>query len=396
MTEAVRGKLESYLTRVRVRGGTNIHDSLKRALGQKTEEGFLPMVLFLTDGLPTIGETSEKKIREMMTSSNGGHRRIFTFGVGVDVNTPLLSRLANESRATSTFVLPEEDVELKVAKVFQRLSGPVLETPVLKVKSEDGGVMDLLPGNLPDLFEDDQLVVVGRYQGKKEMEFVLSGSDGKNEQKYRFDFAPQKNKEADYIPRLWASRKIAVLTEALRDLGADGSTDRQHPKFKELVDEIVRLSTEHGILTEYTAFLAREGEVFRGRDLRNSAASLRLEKRALKERSGFGAYNQEANLSDAKQRSWVAKNNNFLNENMEREVVKNVQQIGRKTYFQRGTSWFDAEAVDQKDDKAKEVKIGSPEFGKLVDRLVSLNQQSSLAMGVNMRVVVDGVTYQIK
>ena len=61
------------------------------------------------------------------------------------------------------------------------------------------------------------------------------------------------------MPRLWASRKIAVLIDAVRQMGADPAASVNDPKIKELIDEIVRLSTEFGILTEYTAFLAREG-----------------------------------------------------------------------------------------------------------------------------------------
>ncbi len=110
-----------YINGIRVSGGTNIHGALAEAVAQPARAGSVPIVLFLTDGLPTIGETSEKKIREKIAAANTGARRLFTFGVGVDVNTPLLSRLADDSRATATYVLPKEDVEVKVAAVFRRL-----------------------------------------------------------------------------------------------------------------------------------------------------------------------------------------------------------------------------------------------------------------------------------
>ena len=88
------------------RGGTNIHDALLEALRQPPAEGTLPIVLFMTDGLATVGQTSEAAIRELARKGNPHQRRIFTFGVGVDVNTPLLEKIAYESRATTTFVLP--------------------------------------------------------------------------------------------------------------------------------------------------------------------------------------------------------------------------------------------------------------------------------------------------
>ena len=63
----------------------------------------------------------------------------------------------------------------------------------------------------------------------------------------------------DVSPRLWAQRQIAGLIDAIRQSGADGTQPS-----KELVNEIIALSTEFGILTEYTAFLAAEDADFGG------------------------------------------------------------------------------------------------------------------------------------
>ncbi|MDH3585333.1 MAG: VIT and VWA domain-containing protein, partial [Phycisphaerae bacterium] len=102
-----------FVQSITPRGGTNIHDALLESLRPKPTPGTLPIVLFLTDGLPTIGQTSELAIRRVATKANRHGRRIFTFGVGVDVNTPLLENVAYETRAVSTFVMPKEDVEVK-------------------------------------------------------------------------------------------------------------------------------------------------------------------------------------------------------------------------------------------------------------------------------------------
>src|SRR5262249_46615397 len=148
-------------------GGTNIHDALLEALRQPLADEMLPIVLFLTDGLPTVGQTSERAIRALARTGNAHERRIFTFGVGVDVNTPLPEKLAYESRATTAFILPGENVEAKVAAVFRRLHGPVLADPVLTVSTRGSRIRarELIPGRLPDVFEDDQIVVLGQYLG---------------------------------------------------------------------------------------------------------------------------------------------------------------------------------------------------------------------------------------
>lgn len=404
LNERVRQNAHQFLNRLRVSGGTNIHAALTQALSQKTKEGFLPMVLFLTDGLPTIGETSESKIRESMAKLNGGKRRIFTFGVGVDVNTPLLSRLADDSRAVPTFVLPEEDVELKVAKVFRRLAGPVLGSPKLTVKGAPGRISDLLPSQLPDLFSRDQIVIVGRYHGHEKLRFVLRGNDGRDDKAFEFAFQPTSGRKSDFVPRLWATRKIAVLTEALRDLGADSSLmgltgsipSSSDSRVKELVDEIVRLSTEHGILTEYTAFLAREGEVFNTRAVQNQIAADNFVGRALRDRSGNAGVNQEMNIQKSKTAGSVDKYNRWVNGDLEEEQVTRVQQVGRKTFYAKGSEWIDADATNAPARDITPVEIGSKDFFTLVDRLIALNQQSALALGPNTHLVVDGKLYQLR
>ena len=97
-----------YLKGLKAEGGTNIHGALNEAVRQPVTDGALPMVLFLTDGLATSGNTSEISIRNDTAKANTNKRRIFTFGVGFDVNAPLLDKLAETSRGASINVLPNE------------------------------------------------------------------------------------------------------------------------------------------------------------------------------------------------------------------------------------------------------------------------------------------------
>jgi len=128
-----------YISSIRVSGGTNINGALHTALKQNPKDNFLPLVVFFTDGVPTIGETNEKLIRENVVKVNQHNRRIFSFGVGVDVNTPLMNSVSTDSKGLATFVLPKENVELAVAQVFRRLSGPVLKDINLIGNLKGGG-----------------------------------------------------------------------------------------------------------------------------------------------------------------------------------------------------------------------------------------------------------------
>ncbi len=395
-----------YIRNIRVRGGTNIRDALVEALRQRPTRGFLPIVLFLTDGLPTVGDTSEKAIREVASKGNPYERRIFTFGVGVDVNTPLLDKIAVETRAAATFVLPKEDIEVKVGQVVKRLVGPVLAAPRLRVLDDDGGaahgrVRDLTPAKLPDLFEGDQLVLLGQYTGDDPLTFVVQGDYFGRARTFKFNFSLAKATVKNaFVPRLWASRKIAALTDAIRDLGADttalGSATTGNPRVKELVDESVRLSKEFGILTEYTAFLAREGTDLTQPLQVAEAARKNFEERAMQTRFGYGSVNQEFNNGSQRGQTCVNNRNGFWDAQMNRVEISTVQQVAGGAFYKRGNRWVDSALVDRSDAPKRIVEIGSPEFRRLAERLARDGRQGCVALNGEILLTVDGETVLVR
>jgi Ca-activated chloride channel family protein len=395
----------SYIRLIRANGGTNIRDALVEALRPEPTAKALPLVLFLTDGLPTVGEKREAAIREAVKQSNKYQRRIFSFGVGYDVNAPLLNAIATESRAVSTFVLPKEDVEAKVSQVFRRLSGPVLSDPKLTMLNARGevttrAIKELMPVEINDLFEGDQLVLLGQYQGEQPLRFKLNGNYLGTPRSFEFKFemnaATTRN---SYVPRLWASRKIAYLIDQIRQTAADGST-QPNPRTKELVTEIVRLSTQFGILTEYTAFLATEGEL--AASPRPEAvlrlAEAELDKKAVKMRSGAGAVSQEMNVNAQKGQATMNRSNVFYDDQMKRVEITNVQQIADRTFFRRNKQWVEAPLLERaKDLKAdSEIAFGTAAFDQLVARLVSEGRQGILALGSDLWLTLDGKTVLVK
>lgn len=397
-----------YLKRVRATGGTNIHDALVEALRQKPAEGALPIVLFLTDGLPTVGQVSEVAIREVAMKSNPFERRIFTFGVGTDVNTPLLEKIASETRATATFVLPKENVEVKVGQVFKRLVGPVLSGPKLEVADASGKpapsrVREVIPSRIPDLFESDQLVLLGQYSGDEPIQFLLSGNYFGKQRTFRFRFDLDKATTRNaFVPRLWASRRIAVLVDSIRQAGADAGSSRpianSDPRIKELVDEIVRLSTEFGILTEYTSFLAREGtDLSRKSDVLAQAES-NFRTRAMATRSGLGSVNQSMNSQAQITQSQLNARNAYFDENMNRVAITNVQQVSDAAFYRRGNQWVDSRLVEKEKTvkPAKVVEFGSAEFSALVSRLAAEGRQGAISLRGDVLMVVDGEPVLVK
>ncbi len=409
-SESTIRQAREFIKSIQARGGTNIHDALLEALRPRPTTGMLPIVLFLTDGLPTVGQTSEAVIRDLALKANPHQRRIFTFGVGVDVNTPLLEKIASENRATATFVLPKEDVELKVAQVFRRLSGPLLADARLDICDATGSpapgrVHDLMPARLPDLFEGDQLVLLGRYTGQEPLHFRVSGNYRGRPRTFEFSFGVDKATTRNaFVPRLWASRKIAFLVDAIRQMGADH--DPLHPRpavtadprLRELVDEIVRLSTDFGILTEYTAFLAREGTDLSERSRVLSEAATNFGQRAIDCRTGLASVNQDNNAVFMKGQTVQNMRNSFYAQNMDRVSISSVQQVSDRAFYQKNGRWVDSRLVEQERtlQPRRIIEFGSEEFRTLVQRLASEGRAGCVSLRGDVLLEVDDEPVLVK
>jgi Ca-activated chloride channel homolog len=228
-------------------GGTAIDAALDAALETRPADHSRPYtVVFFTDGQPTVGETNPDKILARVMEKNTANTRIFTFGVGDDVNAALLDQLADKTRALSTYVRPAEDIEVKTSGLFGKISHPVL-TNLKLTAGKDVTLSEIYPTHLPDLFHGSQLVVLGRYHGKGHTAVTLTGSVGKETREfvYEVNFPAKTDDDKSFVVDLWARRKVGYLLEQIRSNGEK----------KELVDEVVALAKKHGIATPYTSYL---------------------------------------------------------------------------------------------------------------------------------------------
>jgi Ca-activated chloride channel homolog len=242
-----------FVARLAATGGTDIGAAFAETLGQIGKQR-PQVVVFLTDGQPTIGEINGDRIVSAIAQQAGEQVRIFSFGVGYDVNTTLLDSIAQAHHGTSAYVRPEEDIEQVVSSFYEKISRPVLADLSLDFGALQ--VEDTYPNPLPDLFAGGQLVLVGRYrQGTTPpatTTVTLRGSVGGKSTSFSFTDVHLRTADGgeDFIPRLWATRKIGYLLTQVRLHGAE----------RELVDEIVDLSVRYGIITPYTSFLVNETE----------------------------------------------------------------------------------------------------------------------------------------
>ncbi len=419
-TDRTVADLRAYLAALRPHGGTNIHDALVEALAPAPISGSLPLILFLTDGLPTVGRTTERDIRALVEAGNPHGRRVFTFGVGDDVNAPLLDRIADVTRAVTTYVKPSEDVELAVARVASRLQGPVLTDLVVEALGVDGSldtrrIHDLVPIVLPDLYGDDQLVVLGRYRGHGSLRLRLSGSPGvggrvgSDGSDSRLAWHVETDLDAAstgnaFVPRLWAARRIAFLVDEIRQAGGDGrlpeTSPFDDPALAELAREVLALSTRFGILTEYTAFLATEGTDLGSWDALHLACAESLDDNAVKQRWGGEAVRQGAWFNRAKSAARVDLQNRFeVPQSLAADVAGrgpvlagNVQQLADRAFYKRGNRWIDGGLVESERTSTPDevIAFGSAAHHELLDTLLAEGRAALLSLSGETLLEHDG------
>jgi Ca-activated chloride channel family protein len=381
-------------------GSTNIDGALKRALNMLADNKRPTYVLFLTDGLPTTGETNEAAIVKHSEEHNDIRARIFAFGVGYDVNSRLLDKLARANFGLSQYVRPNEDIEASVAALYRKIGAPVMTNVAVTVDLEERDDSDSAPVNriYPkgefDLFAGDQVVLVGRYRASGDAKVKLRGKVG--DDRKSFDFPAKLVRESDddtnaFVAKLWATRRVGEIIDEIDLKGRN----------EELVNELVALATEHGILTPYTSFFADETSEIRDLALNRHRALGEVE--ALAESSGRYAFTQrEAKLSlqaaaqapaaatsgparggygggggfgvetDALRAAgggYFGGNVYYYDAKDDKAVAaENIRQIGRKTFFQRGEQLVDSSVTDDEEKSAVKIERFSREYFDLIER----------------------------
>jgi Ca-activated chloride channel family protein len=365
-------------------------------------------VLFLTDGLPTVGERNEVKIVANASEHNKLRARILSFGVGYDVNSRLLDRLVHENAGLSQYVRPDEDLEQHVSTFYSRISAPVMTDVqvMLDVEgsaTEEGKVVNrVYPARVNDLFAGEQLVLVGRYRRDGQAKVVIRGRVGSEEQSFDFPatlVAHSADQSDAFVEKLWAIRRIGEIIDELDLRG----------KNEELIQELVALSTKHGILTPYTSFLA--DEVQRGdlADARRLYFEAEGRVNRLNEAAGRAAFAQRAEKQMFRQTDSLAGGAiatapaagpdgrgglppggagsagtpgvRFRDIESDKEVVVNtVLQVGNETLYKQGQRWIAANARDVDVEKQKAEVTVIERFSDEYFALVAVNTTAENAV----------------
>ena len=437
-TKDNRSRAGKFIQDLKPIGGTAIDEALKKATSIRPEKGDRPyVVIFLTDGRPTVGNTEENQIVEGAIKSTQGNTRIFCFGIGSDVNTHLLDKITEGTRAASQYVLPEEDIEVKVSSFFTKIKEPALAS--LKLGFPSGvRATKMYPAPLPDLFKGEQLIVAGRYAGSADGDLLLEGTVNGEKRAFEFKTAfPSESAGHEFIPRLWATRRVGYLLDEIR----------LHGENKELKDEVVELARKYGIVTPYTAYLILEDEQRRNlaldvrtfreleqdRTVRRASSELyegfRQEQSGDRAVAGARSYNmlKSADVSqDAVERGGAeafraapstaplgmalrasrastfsaakgglplpAQAASAAND-MAKEYAQQGRFVSGRTFYQNGAQWLDADVQKRPEAKRVRLQFGSDEYFTFAR--TNQNAAPWLALGQNVQFVLKGTIYEV-
>lgn len=402
-------KAGEFIKDLRAIGGTNIEEALLLALNMKKNRKRPFTIMFLTDGKPTIGETNEKRLLDLLKTNNKEKTRIFTFGIGNEINTHLLDKITKNSRASRTYISPNEDIEVKVSNFYTKIQSPVLTNLRLSFKGNIR-TSKMYPKPLPDLFKGSSISVFGRYSGYGESEILLKGDMSGEEKIFTFKktFA-RDNIEEIFIPQLWATRRIGYILDQIRLNGES----------KELKDEVIYLAKKYGILTPYTSYLIVEDEKIRvsRRELHSDDQLLvpvlagnkkfneesKMEKDYMKSKSGSGSVRmsseaQSLNTASNYAQKKPAKSRMYISDKEGKRVnltnqFKNIQ--GRAIY-NTGKSWIDSKIQDKGYKgiaKSKRIQFLSKAYFNLLNKSPDISE--FLALGKNVRFIYKKIEYEI-
>ncbi len=369
-------KALSMIDRIHASGGTNIHDALAwavKAAGSGTLEKRSRYILFLTDGLPTVGQTNESAIlKDTLAANENVRAHIFAMGIGYDVNVRLLDRLVGENRGVSGYVKERESLESKISSLYNKLKNPIMTDLSISF----AGVKTTLtyPQTIPDLFEGDQIILVGKYSGAGTASFSISGNYAGKAQTFRYsaEFARTSDRFSyAFLEQLWAVRRIGFLLDQIQLNG----------RSTEVMDELVRLSKQYGIITPYTSFLADERTVLSDQ-MTLMREGVSASSTLISDVSGgvgqMNAMNRSAmnNATVAPAPSLPGKGSAQMGksklssyESNETEHLNSVQNVGNRALYKRGRQWIDSSVSDKDISKlnaqAKTVTQFSEEYFRL-------------------------------
>ncbi|XP_061494279.1 inter-alpha-trypsin inhibitor heavy chain H5 [Rhineura floridana] len=264
-----------YIHNMSPTGGTNINGALQIStqilndyIAQSDIEArSVSLIIFLTDGRPTIGETQSAKIVSNTKEAIRNKFCLFTIGIGSDVDYELLERLALENCGMSRRIQEDEDAAAELKGFYDEIGTPLLSD--IRVDYPTDSVEQITQNLFPNYFNGSEIVIAGKLFNKTpnslHVEVTASNSDkyvllktdvavdlsGKNHIGLASKGAEEPTDEQNYVERTWSYLTIKeLLTSWLK------SDDREEKDT--LREKAKNLALMYNFVTPFTALKIKE------------------------------------------------------------------------------------------------------------------------------------------
>ena len=225
-------------------GGTNINDALLQALAMfNPESERVPIIVFLTDGEPTVGTTSPYMIRQNIKNANNAEVSIFTivFGNTHESNYNFLRVMSLENYGTSEWFFADDTAEQQISGFYETISTPLITDMEF---AYTGQVTDIVNTGANNLFAGSDAIVLGKYPlDTSTITSEVAATTRNGNRNFQNTFNVPSQPENSFIPRLWAYTRIKRLQDRI---DVEGETES-------LVSEITDISLEFEFVTPYTS-----------------------------------------------------------------------------------------------------------------------------------------------
>ncbi|XP_049798868.1 inter-alpha-trypsin inhibitor heavy chain H4-like [Schistocerca nitens] len=232
---------KDYVKSMEATGGTNIYEALRKALQLASKRQYntenknatdlpQPMILFLTDGVATIGQIRPSRILAGVRAHNTETKAtVFTLAFGDNASFIFLKRLALQNNGFARKIYEAADASLQLQSFYHEISSPVLSNVTFNYVRSMVDEAVVTQSKFHSFYRGSELVVAGKVKKEKEDDHtenifpeVSAWSFGKHYQQFPSEVIKEKKQtkdsESNYgvLERLWAYLYVKqLLDEAL-------------------------------------------------------------------------------------------------------------------------------------------------------------------------------------
>ncbi|MCI4389936.1 hypothetical protein PGIGA_G00116810 [Pangasianodon gigas] len=210
---------KSFVREIHARGGTNINEAVLKGVEMIKSHprlGSASILILLTDGDPTSGETNTERIQENIKKAIGGKFPLYCLGFGFDVNFDFLEKMALENDGVARRIYEDSDADLQLQGFYEEVATPLLTDVQLNYI----GAANLTQSSFRQYYNGSEIVVAGQITDNSLETFqteVIAISKNTNvtyqdsvSTKDVIDVLPQHE---NFIQRLWAYLTVKQFLE---------------------------------------------------------------------------------------------------------------------------------------------------------------------------------------